>query len=121
MGATGVVPRGVPPHPSAVKVAALVPDLLFGSKVAAMFEQAGHEVTLAGTVLDDADALVVDLTADGVDVDGLGRSPLPTLGFYAHVEPAVRDAALAAGFDVVVPRSRFAREGVDLVERLVAG
>jgi len=44
---------------------------------------------------------------------------VPTLGFYAHVDPAVREAALAAGFDVVVPRSRFAREGVALVEQLI--
>jgi hypothetical protein len=104
-----------------VKVAALVPDLLFGSKVAAMLEQAGHQVVMGEGALDDADALVVDLTAADVDVDAIGRSDLPTLGFYAHVDPAVRDAALAAGFDVVVPRSRFAREGVALVEQLVAG
>jgi hypothetical protein len=104
-----------------VKVAALVPDLLFGSKVVAMFEQAGHQVMPAGADLGDVDVLVVDLTTDDVDVEAVGRSAVPTLGFYAHVEPAVRDAALAAGFDVVVPRSRFAREGVELVERLVAG
>jgi len=101
-----------------VKVAAVVPDLLFGSKVAAMLEQAGHEVTLGGA-FEDADAIVVDLTAGGVDIEAIGRSATPTIGFYAHVEPAVRDAALAAGFDVVVPRSRFAREGAVLVERLV--
>ena len=104
-----------------MRVAALVPDLLFGSKVAAMLEQAGHQVTLTGAVTDEVDAIVVDLTAEGVDVVAIGRSPVPTLGFYAHVDPEVRDAALAAGFDVVVPRSRFAREGVALVERLVAG
>lgn len=107
-----------------MKVAALVPDLLFGSKVAAMLEQAGHEVALmarppeAGAIFD---ALVVDLTGGDVDVAAIAASAIPTLGFYAHVEPAMRDAALAAGFDVVVPRSRFAREGAALVERLVAG
>jgi hypothetical protein len=102
-----------------VRIAALVPDLLFGSKVMAMLEQAGHEVTLVREAPDDADVLVVDLTAGGVDVEAVGRSSVPTLGFYAHVEPEVRAAALAAGFDVVVPRSRFAREGAELVERLV--
>jgi hypothetical protein len=32
------------------------------------------------------------------------------------VEPEVRERALAAGFDQVVPRSRMAREGGQLVE-----
>src|SRR4051794_28121345 len=102
-----------------MKVAALVPDLLFGSKLAAMFQQAGHELTLVPAPPEHADALIVDLTGGDVDVEEIGRSQLPTLGFYSHVEPAVRDAALAAGFDSVVPRSRMAREGVELLERLV--
>jgi len=40
------------------------------------------------------------------------------LGFFAHVEPEVREAALAAGFDQVVPRSRMHREGAALVSAL---
>jgi hypothetical protein len=32
----------------------------------------------------------------------------------------VRDRALAAGFDLVVPRSRMAREGAQLVAGLIA-
>ena len=43
-----------------------------------------------------------------------------SLGFFAHVEPEVRERALQAGFDLVVPRSRMAREGAQLVERLLA-
>jgi hypothetical protein len=35
------------------------------------------------------------------------------------VEPEVRERALAAGFDLVVPRSRMAREGPQLVEALL--
>jgi hypothetical protein len=42
-----------------------------------------------------------------------------TLGFFAHVEPDVRDRALQAGFDVVVPRSRMAREAAQLVAGLL--
>jgi hypothetical protein len=41
-----------------------------------------------------------------------------TLGFFAHVQPEVRERALAAGFDQVVPRSRMAREGPALVDAL---
>jgi capsular polysaccharide biosynthesis protein len=46
---------------------------------------------------------------------------VPTLAFYSHVETEVRERAQAAGFDLVVPRSRMAREGADLAARLLAG
>ena len=55
------------------RVVALVPDLMFGSRVQSMLEAAGHEVTLTGaedearTEAEFADALVVDLTTDTVD------------------------------------------------------
>jgi hypothetical protein len=103
-----------------VWVAAVVPDLLFGSKVKAALEQAGHEVVLAPAPPSGCDALVADLTAADVDVEALGATDAPTLGLYAHVDPAQRERALAAGFDLVVPRSRFVREGAALLERLVA-
>lgn len=114
-------------------VAALVPDLLFGSKVLALLEGAGHDVTMCtredevGTALEESDVLVVDLTTDLVDgtgvVDGLrARGELRevrTLGFYSHVDVAARERAEQAGFDLLVPRSRMAREGGELVGRLV--
>ena len=111
------------------RVAALVPDLLFGSKVQAALQAAGHDVSLLGaeppdwSALGPLDVLVVDLTADRVDGTQLpGRVPgARTLGFFAHVQPEVRDRALAAGFDQVVPRSRMAREGAGLVSRLAEG
>jgi CheY-like chemotaxis protein len=137
------------------RVVALVPDLLFGSRVQSMLALAGHEVELVGDVerasaaLGDAEVLVVDLTVDGLDpaellrglaLDGRassgGKSPdmsagvqaahadgprAHTLGFYAHVDAQTRERALAAGFDLVVPRSRMAREGAELVGRLLAG
>ena len=37
--------------------------------------------------------------------------------FYSHVDVEVRERALAAGFDLVVPRSRMNREGAELVTR----
>ncbi|MDX6731856.1 MAG: hypothetical protein QOC54_1804 [Baekduia sp.] len=114
------------------RVGALVPDLLFGSKVKAALEAAGHEVELrprdsgSWEGVGDLDVLVVDLTTDAVDgigfverLRGAGElQGVSTLGFFAHVEPEVRERALAAGFDQVVPRSRMAREGPALVERL---
>ncbi len=117
------------------RVLALVPDMLFGSKVQSMLEQAGHEVEMAQGETDvwdtiaGTDVLVVDLTTDDVDAEALVDSlrtggemgGTRVLGFYAHVAPDVRERALAAGFDQVVPRSRFEREGGELVARLAAG
>jgi CheY-like chemotaxis protein len=115
------------------RVVALVSDLMFGSRVVAMLEAAGHEVTLtaredeARAETEFADVLVVDLTTDAVDgttlVDSMATGGelhgKRTLGFYSHVEPGVREQAEEAGFDLVVPRSRMNREGAALVEGLL--
>ena len=71
-----------------------------------------------------AELLVVDLTTSAPDriaaVRELARPGLRIMAFYAHVEAEVRAAADQAGFDLVVPRSRMAREGSSLVTRLLA-
>ena len=41
-----------------------------------------------------------------------------TIGVYSHVDVDTKRRADAAGFDMVVPRSRMAREGAALVERV---
>jgi len=123
------------------RVVALVPDLLFGSQVQGMLAAAGDEVELLGNEhrvrdrLGDAAApavavLVVDLTIATHALDGpalvqalAGEGVLArtrTLGFYAHVDVSVRERAEQAGFDLVVPRSRMAREGAALVASLVS-
>jgi predicted TPR repeat methyltransferase len=108
-------------------VAALVPDLLFGSSVVSLLGAAGHETVLV-SALDQlqpgtADVLVVDLTADPQErveqVQAADLRGVRTIAVYAHVEADVRRLAQEAGFDVVVPRSRFVREGAVLVSRLV--
>ena len=118
-----------------IAVLALVPDLLFGSKLQAMLESAGHEVEIAMSESDVWDqiagsrVLVIDLTTDTVDgvtlVDSLRTGgemhDVRVLGFYSHVDTPTRVRAEEAGFDMVVPRSRMAREGAKLVERLAAG
>ncbi|HEY5344453.1 MAG TPA: hypothetical protein VIJ66_12450 [Solirubrobacteraceae bacterium] len=119
------------------RVLALVPDLLFGSQVQGMLAAAGDEVELVGDETQVRDrlgkaaeptiaVLVVDLTNDVLDGPALvealaGEGVLArtrTLGFYAHVDVSVRERAERAGFDLVVPRSRMAREGAALVKRL---
>jgi len=110
------------------QVIAFVPDLLFGSAVQAAVQAAGHScrlVSAAGDAeLTGADALIVDLTAEAPErlrAAAAAIQRLPTLAFYSHVEAEVRAAALAAGVVIVVPRSRMAREGAALVQRLLEG
>ena len=110
------------------RVVALVPDLLFGSNVIGALRAAGHEAVLVSELnsVDPAlvDVLVVDLTADSDErIEAVASSSLagvPKLAFYSHVEADVRAAAEQAGFELVVPRSRMAREGATLVGRLAA-
>ena len=113
------------------RVVAVFDDLLLGSNVLGMLRAAGHEATLTGGAdvhPNGADVLIVDLGAgsfDGVRIvteltasGELGETR--TLGVYSHVDAETRNRAQAAGFDLVVPRSRMAREGPQLVERLAS-
>ena len=116
------------------RVALLCPDLMFGSRVEEALRAAGHEVTryvgedMARAAVDRADALVIDLTADEFDAATLVESMhmgrelegTVTVGFYPHVEQEVRRRADEAGVDVVVPRSRMAREGAAVLEKALA-
>ncbi len=103
------------------RVAAISSDLLLGSKVEAMLSAAGHEVTLspslAAATLDDADLIVADLDAE--DPEALVATGIPVLGYYSHVNVETKQAAEAAGIDLVVPRSRMARELPDLATKLL--
>jgi DNA-binding NarL/FixJ family response regulator len=113
------------------RVLAVFDDLLLGSNVLGLLTAAGHDARLSGpAAVGDvaADVLVVDLGSDGFDgielVERLqGARALDgvrVLGVYSHVHHDVKLRAEAAGFDLVVPRSRMAREGAALVERLAA-
>jgi hypothetical protein len=108
------------------RVVAFIPDLLFGSNVQGALTAGGHEVELVGTLEGgvEADVLVVDLTADApariAALQAARPDGVPVLAFYAHVEADVRRAGEDAGFELVVPRSRMAREGAALVDRLSA-
>lgn len=114
------------------RVALLCPDLLFGSKIEGGLRAAGHDVTrydgedMARAAAPDADVLIVDLDAD--DFDGailvesmrMGRElgSVSVLGFHGHTDVDTKRRAEQAGYDLVVPRSRMAREMTELVERL---
>jgi hypothetical protein len=105
------------------RVLALSDDLLLGSRVQAMLSAAGHEVTvspsLADAGLDGVELVVADL--DGESPEALVGLGMPVIGYYSHVNVEVREAAEAAGVDVVVPRSRMSRELPQLAEVLLSG
>jgi DNA-binding NarL/FixJ family response regulator len=119
------------------RVLALVPDLLFGSRLAGALHRARLELELlpdatalrarlADTGAPPAQVLIVDLADEQLGGVELIRSlhetralrGIAALGFYAHVDTATRKRAEEAGFDLVVPRSRMAREAAQLVARL---
>jgi hypothetical protein len=97
-------------------------DLLFGSRLQGDLGAAGHEVTLGAAADPDADLYLLDLTHDAdARLTVAAQSPRPPiLAFFAHVETDVRAQAQAAGVELVVPRSRIAREGAGLVAGLLA-
>jgi hypothetical protein len=102
------------------RVLALVTDLMLASRVEAPLTAAGHDVTLRGETGADAgdfDAIVADLEL--VDPEAVASAGPPALGVYSHVDVATRRRAEAAGVDVVVPRSRMARELPELVAGLL--
>jgi len=120
------------------RVLALVPDLLFGSRVQGSLTAAGHDVELIADEsrlrrrLADGEApasvLVVDLTNESLDGAALVQAlsatgkldGMRTLGFFSHVDVPARERAEQAGFDLAVPRSRMAREAAELIARLAA-
>jgi CheY-like chemotaxis protein len=109
------------------KVVALAPDLFFASKIQATLAAAGHEVVLesaasaAVAAAGNADVVVADLHAPDLDIESFADRlrGKPILGFYSHVEAALRREAEEAGFDLVVPRSRMARDMPDLIAQLL--
>jgi CheY-like chemotaxis protein len=67
--------------------------------------------------------IVVDLADERLDVPALLRglradaeaAAVPVVGFFPHVRADVRESALAAGCDVVLPRSAFSARLPDVL------
>ena len=113
------------------RVVLVVPDLLFATRIVETAKQLGVEAlassrAAAADACRDAltDLLIVDIEAAS-DLDGLRReldahaesSQVRMIGFYPHVRAELREAALAARLDLVLPRSAFTAR----LSRLLAG
>lgn len=103
------------------RVLSIAGDLMLGSRVEAMLGAAGHEVTTSPSLEESTwggiDLIVADLDVENPEaLVGLG---MPVLGYYSHVDVETKQAAEAAGVDLVVPRSRMNRELPDLAAKLL--
>ena len=115
-------------------ILAAVDDMFFAAKIRATAEGLGVSIEfhrrLDGLVNAAAqqspDLIVVDLHNEKVNPAELARElksnedakAIPLLGFFSHVQTDLQRAALAAGYDQVIPRSVFSR---DLAKILAEG
>jgi len=114
-------------------ILAFVPDLMVSVRIEEAAKTLGARVETAGS-MDEAierlrsrgvDGVVVDLAMAGLDIGEIARAAREAganvIGFYPHVDVALRRAALRAGIEHVYARSRFLSElPLILRERLEA-
>lgn len=107
-------------------VIAVVDDMFFAAKIRAVAEAVGVAISFPRNkeaLLQQArearpQLIIVDLHNQKIAVPQLAKelksdpelSGIRLLGFFSHVETELRQNALEAGFDSVIPRSAFARD-----------
>ena len=112
------------------RVLALVDDLLFVSKIAETARHVGVEVKTVGTgaaLVAEAQAaapslVIADLNARGGAIDAVSAlraagCTAPVVGFLSHVQVDLAEKAQAAGFDQVLPRSKFTQQLAEILAR----
>ena len=105
-------------------VIVVVDDMFFASKIRAVAEAVGVEVSFPRSkeaVIEkarEATLVIADLHNQKIDAVELARelSGVKLLGFFSHVETELRQKALEAGYDSVIPRSVFARDLAEILE-----
>jgi PleD family two-component response regulator len=113
-------------------VLAAVDDMFFASKIRATAQHLGIDVRFARSAAalieaarEDAPVLIiVDLHAQRCDPFALAQSlkadallhNLPLIGFFSHVQTALKLRAEAAGFDRVMPRSAFTKHLAEILQ-----
>jgi len=103
-------------------VIAVVDDMFFASKIRAVAEAVGVEISFPRSKealiqkAPEAELILVDLHNQKVDPVALAGElkkelrGVRMIGFFSHVETELQRNALAAGFDQVLPRSAFSRD-----------
>src|SRR5437773_10433763 len=98
-----------------MKIAALVDDMFFSSKISATARQTGSEIVFcrsAEAVPADAGRICVDLNATTFDpvaeIEKLRTNhPAPIVAYLSHVQAELKRRAQEAGAGEVLPRSAF--------------
>jgi CheY-like chemotaxis protein len=106
-------------------IIAIVDDLFFASKIRGTAEQVGTRVQFVKSIpaaiekaRDEVPNLIIaDLNAGCCDAVELARAlksddsltGVPLLGFFSHIQTELQQAAIAAGYDRVMPRSAFTK------------
>lgn len=114
------------------KIIAVVDDLFFASKIRGTAEQVGSSVSfsrsldsLITSARADPPALIIcDLHSQKLDPVELAKrlksddqlGSIPLLGFFSHVQVELQQAAMAAGFDRVLPRSAFVNQLAEILK-----
>jgi len=101
-----------------MKVAALVDDLFFSSKISEVAKHAGATVAFcrsAESVPSDADRICVDLNATSFDAVEAVRwlaanHRAPITAYLSHVQTELGRRAVEAGAAEVLPRSAFVQQ-----------
>ena len=116
------------------RVVAIIDDMFFASKIKEAAKSTGVKVDFIKNV----DGFIEDLKADPptliiFDLNSKKLKPLEliqelkscqelknilTLGYLPHVEEELKKEAISSGFDIVMPRSRFVRELVSILQNL---
>ena len=112
-------------------IIAVVDDLFFASKIRGTAEQVGTRVSFVRSIADAAakardeapTLIIADLNASCCDALELARAlkgddslaGVPLLGFFSHVQTELQQAATAAGYDRVMPRSAFTKNLADIL------
>lgn len=111
------------------KVIALVDDLFWKTKIDHAVKSAGTSTTFLSdpqelSTIDPAgtSVVLVDLALRRPPFEQLATlkaaeatASLPVVGYYEHVRKDLRDKAVAAGLDEVLPRSAFSERLADLL------
>jgi hypothetical protein len=106
-----------------MKIAALVDDLFFSSKMSETAKQVGSDIVFcrsAEAVPPDAGRICVDLNANTFDAIAeiaklKSRHSAPIVAFLSHVRVDLKRRAEAAGAGEIMPRSAFAQRLPELL------
>jgi CheY-like chemotaxis protein len=114
-----------------------VDDMFFAAKIRATAEHLGVTLrsvrnleTLLSVARDTVpDLIIVNLHSEKIDPLAVARAlksdqklaATPLLGFFSHVQTDLKESALAAGYDLVIPRSVFSRDLASILEGKFGG